>query len=525
MSKLKLPVILLLSTCLFASTFPSLFRPFSAEAASTMPPMKGMTVNAWSAEAYNSTNFDQSISNLASLNTTWVTFTVFWFMDNSSDNRIRPRPDLYSASDSSLLHAIEKAHQLGMKVVLKPMVDVADGSWRGTITPTNWTLWFQNYRDFMNYYANMSQASNIELFTVGTELRSSQSRTLEWRNVISEVRARFFGNITYAANWDSYGTSSVAFWDAVDYVGVDAYFPLTDSYNPTVTQLKTAWGYSTRSGYVSRNWTNELYTAYVQTGKKLIFTEIGYTSQDGTNREPYNWNPSGIIDLQEQGDCYQAAIEVFSGKSWFLGWFWWTWETNPNAGGPTDKDYTPQNKPAQDILSQYYNDAQDIPDIAVVNLTCTKTTIAEGISLPVNVTVENQGSLTESISLTVYANTTILHTETIILGTGTNQTITFIWNTVGFTKGQYVLNASILPLPFETDISDNTLQLGVTLTIQGDINGDMKVDIYDAILLANSYNAHPGYPNWNPNADVNNDNVVDIYDAIATANNYGKTNP
>jgi hypothetical protein len=65
----------------------------------------------------------------------------------------------------------------------------------------------------------------------------------------------------------------------------------------------------------------------------------------------------------------------------------------------------------------------------------------------------------------------------------------------------------------------------VTLTIPGDINGDMKVDIYDAILLANSYNAHPGNPNWNPNADVNNDNVVDIYDAIVTANYYGKTSP
>ena len=116
-----------------------------------------------------------------------------------------------------------------MKVVLKPMVDVADGSWRGTIAPTNWTLWFQNYREFINYYANMSQTNNLEMFTVGTELRSSQSRTSDWRKVITDARARFFGNITYAANWDSYGTGSIGFWDALDYVGVDAYFPLTES--------------------------------------------------------------------------------------------------------------------------------------------------------------------------------------------------------------------------------------------------------------------------------------------------------
>jgi hypothetical protein len=61
-----------------------------------------------------------------------------------------------------------------------------------------------------------------------------------------------------------------------------------------------------------------------------------------------------------------------------------------------------------------------------------------------------------------------------------------------------------------------------TGTIAGDINADGKVDIYDAILLANAYASKPGDPNWNPNADINKDNIVDIYDAIVLANNYGK---
>jgi hypothetical protein len=337
-----------------------------AGAAFTMPSMKGMTVNAWSAEAYNSSDFDQSIENLANIEANWVTFTVFWFMEHYNDTEMHRRPDLYTASDSSLVHAIQKAHDLGMKVALKPMVDVVDGTWRGQIAPASWTLWFQNYRNFINYYADFSMVNNVELFTVGTELKSSQSYESQWRQVISQVRTRFSQNITYAANWDSYSTSNVKFWDALDYVGVDAYFPLTNLYSPTVQQLISAWSNCTASGWwgTGRNWTNELYSTYTQTTKKIVFTEIGYYSQDGTNIQPWTgFSPPHEIDLQEQADCYQAALENFRNRTWFMGWFWWNWETDPNAGGPTDNWYPLQNKPAQDILNQYYSVGLNTPPV------------------------------------------------------------------------------------------------------------------------------------------------------------------
>jgi hypothetical protein len=338
-----------------------------AGAAFTMPSMKGMTVNAWSAEAYNSSDFDQSIENLANLEANWVTFTVFWFMEHYNDTEMHRRPDLYTASDSSLVHAIQKAHDLGMEVALKPMVDVVDGTWRGQIAPASWTLWFQNYRNFINYYADFSMVNNVELFTVGTELKSSQSYESQWRQVVSQVRTRFSQNITYAANWDSYSTSNVKFWDALDYVGVDAYFPLTNLYSPTVQQLISAWSHCTASGWwgTGRNWTNELYSTYTQTTKKIVFTEIGYYSQDGTNTQPWTgFSPPHEIDLQEQADCYQAALENFRNRTWFMGWFWWNWETDPNAGGPTDNWYPLQNKPAQDILNQYYSVGLNTPPVA-----------------------------------------------------------------------------------------------------------------------------------------------------------------
>jgi hypothetical protein len=60
------------------------------------------------------------------------------------------------------------------------------------------------------------------------------------------------------------------------------------------------------------------------------------------------------------------------------------------------------------------------------------------------------------------------------------------------------------------------------LGLLGDINGDSKVNILDAIQLANAFNSRPGNSNWNPNADLNSDNVVNILDAIIVANHFGQ---
>jgi parallel beta-helix repeat protein len=60
------------------------------------------------------------------------------------------------------------------------------------------------------------------------------------------------------------------------------------------------------------------------------------------------------------------------------------------------------------------------------------------------------------------------------------------------------------------------------IRLNGDINDDGTVDIYDAIILSVAFNSNPASPNWNPNANINGDNAVDIYDAIILANNFGK---
>ncbi|MCJ7423459.1 dockerin type I repeat-containing protein, partial [Candidatus Bathyarchaeota archaeon] len=78
----------------------------------------------------------------------------------------------------------------------------------------------------------------------------------------------------------------------------------------------------------------------------------------------------------------------------------------------------------------------------------------------------------------------------------------------------------------EYDTSDNSFEdCWILLTIPGDINGDQRVNVLDAILIANSFNSKPGDANWNPNADINGDNKVNILDCIVLSNYFGQSWP
>jgi hypothetical protein len=131
----------------------------------------------------------------------------------------------------------------------------------------------------------------------------------------------------------------------LDYVGIDAYFPLTNEIDPTMEELKNAWN----------QWVNTMEAWQLTVNKPVVFTEIGYRSGDGANEAPWNYTISMSVDLQEQVDCYDAAFQTFWNRSWFYGFYWWNWETNPNAGGENDAGFTPQNKPVQSLITSWYD--------------------------------------------------------------------------------------------------------------------------------------------------------------------------
>ncbi len=304
--------------------------------------MKGVSYAGWWEEAYLTEDSDESLATARQAGCAWVAINLWWFQDTISSTEIYPDYSWYSVSPESVIHAINRCHELGMKVMLKPNVDPKDGHWRGEINPS--AEWFEAYTEFINYWADIAEANGVELFCVGCELINTTGWSSSWRDVIEDVRTHYTGPLVYAANHGN--EQSVTWWDVLDYIGIDAYYPLTSKNDPTLAELKSAW--NSRANNIE-NWRN-----YYWPTKQVIFTEVGYTSTDGTNRTPWDYSGSAPLDLQEQADCYEALLSQLHVRDWWMGPFWWNWETDPNAGGPTNKSHTPQNKPAEQVMSNYY---------------------------------------------------------------------------------------------------------------------------------------------------------------------------
>jgi hypothetical protein len=164
-----------------------------------------------------------------------------------------------------------------------------------------------------------------------------------------------------------------------------------------------------------------------------------------------------------------------------------------------------------------------IRDVAVLDIFPAPTEVYQGQCLNITVVVRNEGNITETFTVNIYINATLLTTINITgLPPNENATETFAWNTAGHPYGRYTLRAEAPPLLFETDTADNTLTDGMAkVKIPGDINSDDAVNILDALLAGNAFGSFPEHPYWNPDCDLNNDNVINILDLIILGGHFG----
>lgn len=180
------------------------------------------------------------------------------------------------------------------------------------------------------------------------------------------------------------------------------------------------------------------------------------------------------------------------------------------------------------IIHEVYNGyfASVIRDVAVISVTTSLTTIYQGWTVYINVTVRNEGNLTESFDVKALYETTLIATLTVVdLPPSESTTITFTWNTEGVPAcHNYTIIAEAVPVLYETDLEDNTLTNGdVKVRLMGDVNGDSTVDMTDLGLAGAAFGSSPGDPNWNPEADLDQNNLVDMTDIGLIAQNCGKT--
>lgn len=307
--------------------------------------MKGISYTSWAHDEYRSPESDRTLSQLiAPLGANWISLLVTRYQDQLSSTNIQIADG--TPSDESLSHAIQEAHSLGLRVMLKPHVDVYTGQGRVGINfgqdQAAWATWFANYTSFITHYAALAQQTHADYFVVGTELTGTSSRADQWRTVIVAIRQVYSGPLTYAANWGE--ESTVNWWSELDAIGVDAYYPVPSGSAVTVDQVTAAWApHVTSLGQLSQKWK-----------RPIIFTEIGYRSIAGAGRAPADTQADGPVNLQEQATNYQAVFNALKGQAWWHGVFWWNWTPSTTQGGPLDKNFTAHNKPAEDVLRRNF---------------------------------------------------------------------------------------------------------------------------------------------------------------------------
>lgn len=291
---------------------------------------------------------DSVIAPIININANWVTLMPFGFMRNSDNPLIQYDSDRqwWGESKEGIKQTALLFKERGIKVMLKPQLWIGRGNFTGHInmeTEENWRLLENQYETFILDFASHAQETGFDMFCIGTELNTFVSRRPDyWRDLIDKIRKVYKGKITYAENWDSY--ANVPFWSKLDYIGVNAYFPLTNSQNITLKLLNEGWN-KHKNGLKELSHKEE---------KQILFTEYGYRSIDYTAKEP--WSSEGdSVNSENQKIALKALFDNFWMEPWFAGGFLWKWYDHINtARGNFNTDYTPQNKPAETLIKENY---------------------------------------------------------------------------------------------------------------------------------------------------------------------------
>ncbi|HEY2293841.1 MAG TPA: hypothetical protein VGM86_24315 [Thermoanaerobaculia bacterium] len=249
-----------------------------------------------------------------------------------------------SETDIGLIHAARAARARGMRVLWKPHVWVSGASWPGEIamkSEADWAAWWRSYRRYVLHHALLARWAGADLFCVGVELSKTTGREAEWRDLIAAVRLVYPGPVTYAANW--YGDlETVRFWDRLDFIGVDAYFPLAEK--PGAGKAERERG--------ARQVAERLARAARRFGRPVLLTEVGFAAKSEAWMEPHV--EGGAYSEEDQAAAYEALLAALDHHPWLAGTFVWKAFSAPGAEGGPEADFRFQGRKAEGVVRRYY---------------------------------------------------------------------------------------------------------------------------------------------------------------------------
>lgn len=312
-------------------------------------------------------------------------------VDNDGNLRFGGTPN-----DASVVRYIKEIKKRGLKVCLYPMLmcDIEGKPWRGHITGNansvhNFFTKKEGYNNFIKYYVNLLR-DDIDAVIIGSELKGLTSIKNNNDNSYPAVDelcflAKDIKNIVkngtiiaYAADWSEYHHDNNGnynldkLWSCpyIDVIGIDAYFPLTDSASSIYDKEIIKKGWCSGEGYdyyytddrrtekkplnkeyawkdIEYFWKNYHYnqdgskTSWIPKSKKIWLTEYGFPSVDCcTNQPNVFYSPKsvdsafprysqGCLDFKAQRVAITATEEYFRNSEFVERLFLYTWDARP----------------------------------------------------------------------------------------------------------------------------------------------------------------------------------------------------
>ncbi|GLC89579.1 glycoside hydrolase family 113 [Lysinibacillus piscis] len=272
-------------------------------------------------------------------NSTYVILALAALQDTAQSTYIDFVGD-HMPSDEELIEWIAYAQSLGLHVIMKPTVNVKDGTWRAHINffdldvpcEPKWGDWFTSYTAYQLHYAKLAEQTGCVMHIAGCEMVQTERREQEWRRLIDEIRKVYSGAVTY--NTDKYQEGNVKWWDAVDVISSSGYYPIHD-------------------------WDNQLdriETIIEPFQKPFFFAEAGCPARTGSSLVPNDWSHEGEINVDEQADFYRAMFAACEKRPWVKGFGLWDWRTilYSEIDALQEDGYDVFGKPAEKVIADYY---------------------------------------------------------------------------------------------------------------------------------------------------------------------------
>jgi sugar phosphate isomerase/epimerase len=297
---------------------------------------------------YGSPAYGRTLGEVRAMGATWVAITPFGRVADLTGTGVDLTFEApFAQNRADVTRAIELAHARGLHVMLVPHLWVETGEWRGYLAPGTddaWARWAESYGAFLRTWAGVAEATHVEMFSVGVELRSwvTTTRAPSFAAIIKDVRKTYRGLLTYSSNWDD--VEDAVILGAIDVIGINAFYPLATHEGASDEELlEGARAVRTKVHSLAERW-----------GKPVVFTELGYTTRPDPAVRPWEWPEAlgrVVVDEVAQAQAYRALLAPVLDEPDFAGFFVWRLYADPDdVSQEAPMAFSPRGKRAEVVM-------------------------------------------------------------------------------------------------------------------------------------------------------------------------------